>query len=481
MRHTAADITSEAFPHHLQLAGYEFALAYHFEPGGARDGVTLTLPLAQLNQIPAARCEWLVPGLLKEKVVQLVRTLPQKVRAKLVPVPDFAAEFVAQVAPVDKPLASALADFILQSRGLNARGWEITADAFRPDSLPAHLAFNYRLLDHDGRQLAMSRSLSELRASWGREAKQEFSELQETPDAHSGMTDWTFGELPELIEVTTAGGQRVLGYPGLTDEGDRVSLRAFDSPQEARCAHGAGLLRLFMLHFREPLKYLERNLPGLTPMALQFVALGTLDELRRQLLELTLVRACLAEPWPTTEAGFRARCLEARPRLSLLAQEICRLLEQILAERQVLQKKLPGLKAYGEVVHDVEGQLAQLFGKRFVVDTPFQRLQHYPRYLKAAALRLDKVKATGAAGAVRDARLRAEFSPLWGHYERRAALRARQNVSDPALEQFRWLLEELRVQLFAQELRTPTPVSIKRLQKMWENLQGNAPRQPGHA
>lgn len=468
MRHEAAGITSEAFPHQLRLCGVDFELAYHFEPGSARDGVTLTLPLAQLNQLPAARCEWLVPGLLKEKVVQLVKTLPQKIRAKLVPVPDFAAEFVGQVPPADKPLVSALVNYILQSRGLNARGWEVTPDAFRPDALPAHLAFNFRLIDENGRQLGLSRSLSELRAEWGREAKQEFTDLHETPGEYARMTDWACGELPELMEVAAAGGQRVLGYPGLTDAGDSVSLCVFDSPAEAHAAHAAGLLRLFMLQFREQVKSLEKNLPGLMPMAMQFMGLGTLEELRRQLIDLAFARACLSEPWPTDAAAFRARCLEARPRLGLLAQEVARLVGQILGDWQVLQKKLPAFKAYGATLADIEAQLARLIGKRFVVDTPFERLQHYPRYLKAIALRLDKLKSAGSLGAARDARLMAEIAPLWTGYERRASVLAKQGVRDPQVEQFRWLLEELRVQLFAQELRTPVPVSSKRLQKMWE-------------
>ena len=470
MRHEAAGVTSEAFPHQLRLAGVDHELTYHFEPGSARDGVTLTLPLAQLNQLPAARCEWLVPGLLKEKVVQLVRTLPQRIRAKLVPVPDFAADFVAQVQPADKPLVTALVSFILQSRGLNARGWEITPDAFRPDILPAHLSLNFRLIDENGRQLAMSRSLSELRTAWGREAKQEFSELHETPGRYSAMTDWAFGELPERMEVEAGGGQRVLGYPGLTDDGDSVSLCVFDSPGEARAAHAQGLVRLFMLQFREQVKYLEKNLPGLTQMAMQFMAFGTLDELRRQLIELAFARACLGGSWPTDEAGFRVCCLEAKPRLNLLAQEIARLIGQILTDWQSLQKKLQAFKAYGSTLQDIDAQVSRLINKRFVVDTPFERLQHYPRYLKAVALRLDKLKAAGSQGVARDTRLLAEFAPLWNHYERRASLRARQGVSDPQLEQFRWLLEELRVQLFAQELRTPVPVSSKRLQKMWEGM-----------
>ena len=411
MRHEAAGVTSEAFPHQLRLGGVDYELAYHFDPGSARDGVTLSVPLAQLNQIPAARCEWLVPGLLKEKVVQLVKTLPQRLRAKLVPVPDFAAEFVAQVSPSDKPLVMALIAFILQSRGLNARGWEITPDAFRPDALPAHFSLNFRLLDENGRQLGMSRSLSDLRAEWGSEAKQEFSELHETPGEYSGMSDWTFGELPERMEVGVGGGQRVLGYPGLVDDGDSVSLCVFDSPEEARQAHAAGLLRLFMLQFREQQKYLEKNLPGLNQMALQFMALGTLDELRRQLIDLSFARACLLDPWPNDAATFRARCLEAKPRLGLLAQEICRLLGQILGDWQALQKKLPAFKAFASTLQDIEGQLARLIHKRFIAETPFERLQQYPRYFQAIALRLDKLKAVGLPGAIRDARLLAEYAP----------------------------------------------------------------------
>ncbi|MCM8594749.1 ATP-dependent RNA helicase HrpA [Accumulibacter sp.] len=470
MRHQAAGVTSEAFPPRLRLGGADYELAYHFEPGSPRDGVTMTIPLAQLNQIPAARCEWLVPGLLREKVVQLVRTLPQRIRSKLVPVPDFADDFVARVAPSDKALVASLIGFILETRGLNARGWEITPDAFRPDALAAHLFLNFRLVDDKGRQLAMSRRLNELRAEWGREAKQEFSGLHEAPRAFSRMTDWSFGELPELMEVDAGGGQRLVGYPGLVDQGDGVSLSVFDSADEARRVHVAGLLRLFLLHFREQTRYLEKSLPGFLQMAVDFMPLGTADELRHQLIELTVTRACLREPWPHDEPSFRARCHDARPRLTLLAQEICRLVGQILGSWRALQKKLPAFRAFPRVVQDVEQQLGRLIRTRFVVDTPFERLQHFPRYLQAVASRLDRLKAAGSLGAQRDERLLAEFLPLWSNYERRATLRAKQNVVEPALEQFRWLLEELRVQLFAQELRTPVPVSSKRLQKIWEAI-----------
>ncbi|MGE5491614.1 MAG: DUF3418 domain-containing protein, partial [Actinomycetota bacterium] len=470
MRHSAAGVTTEAFPHHLRLGGVEYALTYHFEPGSPRDGVTMTLPLAQLNQLPANRLEWLVPGLIKEKVVQLIKTLPQKIRAKLVPVPEFAEEFVEAVGSDEKKMAQglipALIDYILEARGLNARGWAVTPDAFRPDALPAHFFMNYKLLDEHGRQLDMGRNLTQLRAQWGKEAKQEFAELHETPSEYAKLTDWTFGELPELMEVPV-NGQTVLGYPGLSDDGETVSLKVFDSPEEALRVHRQGLLRLFMIQFREQVKYFDKNVPGLTQMGMQYMALGTTEELKRQIVDLAFERACLVEPWPTDQASFKARCNDSKARLGLIMQEVCRLVGAVLTEWQAVMKKLPAFKAHAAAFQDIEAQVKRLLGKRFVTDTPFERLQHYPRYLKGIQVRLDKLKADPA----RDARLMAEYGPLWTSYERRALQLAKQGASDPQIEQFRWLLEELRVSLFAQELRTPVPVSVKRLQKQWEGIQ----------
>ena len=470
MRHSAAGVTTDAFPHHLKVGGVDYPLSYHFEPGSPRDGVTLTLPLAQLNQIPALRMEWLVPGLLKEKLVQLIKTLPQKIRAKLVPVPDFVDEFLLAVAGNEKKLNQGLImpliEHILEARGLNARGWAVTPDAFRPEALPAHFSMNYKLIDEHGRQLDINRSLVALRAEWGRQAREEFAELHETPSGFTGLTDWTFGDLPELMEVPVAG-QTVLGYPGLSDDGESVSLKVFDSAEEAAVAHRGGLLRLFMLQFRDQVKYFDKNIPGLNPMAMQYMALGSADDLKAQILTLTFERACLGEPLPTTANAFKSRCDESKARLGLIMQEVCRLVGTVLGEWQSVIKKMPAFRAHAAAIADIEGQVKRLIGKQFVVETPFERLQHFPRYLKAVQVRLDKLKSDPA----RDARWQAEFTPLWSHYERRALQLAKLGTHDPQIAQFRWLLEELRVSLFAQELKTPTPISSKRLQKQWEGIQ----------
>ncbi|MFA7268598.1 MAG: ATP-dependent RNA helicase HrpA [Sterolibacterium sp.] len=466
MRHEAAGITTEAFPHHLELHGQRLRLAYHHDPGAADDGVTLALPLPQLNQISAQRCEWLVPGLLKEKVVALLKTLPQKYRQRLQPLESFAEEFGNETHDVGEPLLTAL------TRSVEERlGMKLPLDAFRSSELRPHLQMNFRLLDEHGATLAMSRSLAELRAQHGVRVEQSFAAAATHSAAAknelTGLTRWSFGDLPELQEIVIAG-RTVLGFPALVDEGESVALRVFDTPQKAQLKHQAGLRRLFALGLREQLKYLDKNLLAssrLRDMALQFMHLGGEQELRAQLIAATLERTCMMAPLPATAADFEARLLAARPRITLVAQEYVCLLGSILGEHTVLQKKLAAVaKGFPGVAADIAAQCAALLGKDFVLATPFERLQHFPRYLKAAVLRLDKLRVDPA----RDARLLLDWQSLAKPWERECAFRRKAGVSDPFLDEFRWLLEELRVALFAQELKTPTPVSLKRLQKAWQ-------------
>jgi ATP-dependent helicase HrpA len=420
----------------------------------------MTVPLIALNQVSAARCEWLVPGLVKDKVQLLAKSLPQKLRHQLGPLAEFAAEFVAAVAPGDVPLAQAIARYARESRNL-----VLPPDGFRAEALPAHLSMNFRVVDEHGRQLAMGRSLPQLRAELGDEAGEQFAEVAGAEAAMTGLTDWSFGDLPELMEVQR-GSQTLVGYPALVDRGNAVDLEVFDSPEKAGQAHRAGLRRLFMLQLREQAKYVEKGLPGLQAMALQFAASGDANELRAQLVAAAFERACMAEPLPRNAAEFARRRDEARSRIALIAQELARLVGTILAERQALAKKLQAAKAFPDPVRDIEAQLARLMPKDFVVATPWERLQHFPRYLKAASLRLDKLRTDPA----RDARAAAEIAQLEAQALREEARQRKGGSLDPQLTQFRWLLEELRVQAFAQELRTPVPVSAKRLNKLWQTL-----------
>jgi len=197
------------------------------------------------------------------------------------------------------------------------------------------------------------------------------------------------------------------------------------------------------------------------------MALGSNDELKQQIIALTFERACLQEPLPTTPNAFKSRCGDSKARLGLVMQEVCRLVGSVLTEWQAVSKKLPTFKSHAAAAQDIETQVKRLMGKHFIAETPFERLHHFPRYLKAVQVRLDKLKSNPA----RDAQLLAEYTPLWTNYERRFIQLAKLGSIDPQITQFRWLLEELRVSLFAQELKTPVPVSTKRLQKQWEGIQ----------
>ena len=465
MRHEAAGITTAQFPHQLVIGGRSYALEYLHDPGNARDGLTLTIPLIALNQLSAKSCDWLVPGLLKEKVALLAKTLPQKIRHKLGPLPEFADDFVAAMSTAQGKDELTLAEAIVRHARAQLN-LVLPPDGFRPELLPAHLAMNFLVVDEHGRQLAMGRNLAQLRAQLGEQAGEQFSAIAQPKAALSGITTWNFGELQEIMEIRQ-GAQTLIGYPALIDRGDCVELAVLDAPQKAKAAHHDGLRRLFMLQLKEQAKYLEKNLPGLRDMAMQFLDFGDAAALKDQLLRVTFDRACMAEPLPATQAQFARRCEEGKTRLSLLAQELCRLVAGILAEHQVLRKKLQGLKTYPQAQREIEEQLAHLLPKDFIAATPSERLQHVPRYLKAVALRLEKLRADPA----RDARWSAEFNPLWQMWLREDLKQRKQGVADAQLAQFRWLLEELRVSLYAQELRTPVPVSVKRLAKMWQSMQ----------
>ena len=456
MRHEAAGITTDQFPPQLKIDNVSFALSYNFSPGKNDDGITLTVPLALINQVSAARCEWLIPGILAEKVAQLLKTLPQKIRRNLVPVPEFAAGFCRTVQPSATPLLQALARYIREQKQLDT-----PMDAFRLEQLPPHLYMNFRVLDEHGRQLGMSRNFAQLHSELAPRAAPVIvaatKQSSTAPDVEQRSATWSFGDFAETRVVQRAG-QNVTLFNALVDDGDAVILRAYDTRDAAQAEHRKGLSRLFMLLLKEQVKYMEKNLPDAQKLGMLFMSLGTPQELQQQIIAMTFERCCLNDPWPTNETQFLARGKEAKNRLLLIAQEIARLAAGILTEYHALQKSLPQLKAQPTVAQDVRTQLEFLVHKRFVFDTPYERLQHVPRYLKAINLRIEKLRSNPA----RDAQCMSQLQPLL-----QALQKLRQaHTGDVRVEEFAWLLQELRVSLFAQELKTPVIVSVKRLEKM---------------
>ncbi|AEG93134.1 Candidate ATP-dependent helicase [Ramlibacter tataouinensis TTB310] len=500
MRHEAAGITTDAFPKTLRLGGVDCAASYLHAPGDARDGLTVTVPLFVLNQVSEERCEWLVPGMLKDKVQALLKSLPQKPRARFVPLPESAARLAAELTRPEAWAQGALTD-ALRGRVREATSLDVKRTDFKLDMVPAHLFMNLLVVDEHGRQLGMGRNLGALKAELGAQARGAFQALAglkvaSSPSSSGGgqgggvqraespspglppkgagakvpavesaqrHTAWTFGELPELMEVRR-GGTSLVGFPALVDQGDGVAIEVFDEPEVAAARHRAGLRRLVALQIRDALKYLEKNIPDLQKMAVAYMPLGTLEELREQIVEVALDRAFLQEPLPADQAAFKRRVEEGRGRLTLIANEVARLAGTILTEYAAALRKIKDTKNAPDATQDAAQQLQRLMPKRFLAATPWAALQHFPRYLKAIVLRLDKWRADPA----RDAARLAELKPQEQRYWRLVA--ERKGQLDERMQEFRWLLEELRVSFFAQELRTPQPVSLKRLDKVWAQL-----------
>jgi ATP-dependent helicase HrpA len=283
------------------------------------------------------------------------------------------------------------------------------------------------------------------------------------PLAAQRYTAWTFGELPELMEIHK-GGQTLIGFPALVDLQDAVAIEVFDEPDVAAQKNRAGLRRLFALQIKDALKYLEKNIPDLQKMAVAYMPLGSADELKSQIIDVALDRAFLLDPLPHDEASFKRRIDEGRGRLTLIANEVARLAGTILLEFGAATRKIKDTKNAPDATADCTQQLQRLLPKNFMATTPWAQLQHCARYLKAITLRLDKFRADPA----RDAQRLAELRPQEQRYWRLVA--ERKGAQDARMLEFRWLLEELRVSFFAQELRTPQPVSIKRLDKAWGQL-----------
>ncbi len=469
MRHEAAGVTTTVFPKALQWDGLSLPLNYHFEPGSPKDGVTVTVPLYAINQIDAVAAQWLVPGMLREKVQLLLKSLPQKIRRHCVPIPDYASNFYHrhfdQLEQPNKPLLQALAEDIWEQTQTRVRD-----EDFKLETLPAHMFMIFKVVDEHGRMLSASRNLQQLKAEHAGQAQSTFQHIASQDKQVLALLDteqimdWGFGELPEILEIKRKQ-QSFIGYPALVDKGEYCELDVFDEPEQALVQHKQGLLRLFKIGLKEQLKFLAKNITELTQMSMLYMPLGTQEELKQYILDCALTQAALFEPWPVDQASFEARKLAAKEKLGLLVNEVARLAQQILEQYHASQKKLVAIKPHKQAYEDMLNNQAALMRKDFLIAYNMAHLNHFVRYLKADWVRIDKLRADPQ----RDARLMHEMLPMQVNYQR--AFNQLKGRSDERLEDFRWLLQELRVALFAQELRTPMPVSLKRLQKAWAAMQ----------
>ena len=494
MRHEAAGITVDRYPKKIMVGGAELSLTYHFEPGSPKDGVTLVVPLTQLNQVDGRRSEWLVPGMCEEKVLLLLKSLPQKLRRHCVPLPDYAKSFLERMLE-EKQFG--VGDFLDSLIGdiRKERGLEIKRTDFRPESLPLHSSMNFRLIDEHGRQLEVERNLARLRSEYGETARSAFQAIaQETAQVELGVElaprldgskpaidkarqveqggyrTWEFGDLPETLEIQK-GNRTLFGYPALVDHGDYCDLEVFDDLLEARKQHQFGLRRLFALNNKDTLKALQKQLPGIRELGLLFINVGSVEGLIEQILNLALERAFMIDPLPINPEQFAERLQAGKARFALIAQEISRHALNALQAHADLQKKIAQAKAASPSAYaDIQTQMQALIFPKFVAEIPYGQLVHVPRYLKAIAMRIDKLRTNPS----RDAQCQKDWESVARPWQKllqgNRGSASYAMTEDQALQDFRWQLEELRVALYAQELKTPSPMSLKRLEKVLASL-----------
>ncbi|MBG8927302.1 DUF3418 domain-containing protein, partial [Neisseria meningitidis] len=462
MQHAAAHITEEQFPKFWQTADGKFELSYRFEPHHPLDGVTLTLPLTVLNRISPAALEWLVPGMLREKIQLLIKALPKQIRRICVPVPEFITQFLSQNPDRNAPILPQLAQAIAKTAGDIRIFEQINQDEWAAFRLPEHCYFNLRIIDDGGQELAIGRDLIQIQQQLGQAAAVTFRDNTQEFE-RDNVTTWDIGILPESIKFAR-GKQQLTGYLGLQKEKDgRIALRLFDTIEAAEQAHRQGVIELMKLQLKEQVKDLNKGIQGFTQAAMLLKHINA-DTLRDDLTQAVCDRAFIGEDeLPRNEKAFKEQIKRARSRLPAVKEALSRYLQETAAAYAELNSKL----GKHPLTHLLRQRLQTLLAAGFATRTPWAQWPRLPIYLKAMTLRLEKYSSNPARDAAREADIQ-ELEQMWQE-KTDSLIKQGLPISD-GLAAFKWMIEELRVSLFAQELKTPYPVSVKRLLKMWEDL-----------
>ncbi|UZJ61671.1 ATP-dependent RNA helicase HrpA [Pseudomonas sp. KU26590] len=463
----ASEVTANQYPDTLRLGELTLSLTYHFEPNHPRDGVTLRVPAPLLLSLPAERLEWLVPGLLETKCVALVRNLPKALRKNFVPVPDFVKAALQRMVFAEGSLPQSLGRELLRMTGVRVTD-EAWAEAAQ--QVENHLKMNLEVVDANGKFLGEGRELDELTARFA-EAGQAALAVPQSAKGQQPVEAKGFAAVAEKTQQQIAGLSMTV-YPALVEEGGAVKEGRFSTQAEAEYQHRRALQRLLLQQLAEPTKFLRSKLPGQTELALLYRDLGRVDGLIEDIL-LASLDSCILEGetiLPRDGAGLLSLAERKRGGLTEHAERLARLTLEILKLWHGLQKRFKGKIDLAQAValNDIKGQLSKLVYPGFVRETPAVWLKELPRYLKAIEIRLEKL----GSQAQKDRVWSIELGNLWAQYQTRADKHAQEGKRDPELVVYRWWLEEYRVSLFAQQLGTKVPISDKRLNKQWTQVEG---------
>ncbi|MFD3300581.1 ATP-dependent RNA helicase HrpA [Aquipseudomonas alcaligenes] len=462
----AKEVTAAQYPDILQLGELQLPLTYHFEPNHPRDGVTLRVPAPLLPQLPADRLEWLVPGLIEAKAIALVRGLPKAMRKNFVPVPDFVGAALSKIAFGQGSLPESLGRELTRMTGARVpeEAWDESAA-----QLEHHLKMNIEVVDARGKFLGEGRDLAELCARFA-EASQAALAIPQQKQEQKPVEAKAFAQVAEKTQQKIAGLSMTV-FPALVEEGGVVKEGRFPTQAEADFQHRRALQKLLLQQLAEPAKYLRGKLPGLTELSLLYREMGRPEALVEDIL-LASLDACILDgeaALPRDGAALAQLAERKRSDWTGHAERIARLVLDILKLAHGLQKRFKGKidLAQAMALNDIKQQLANLVYPGFVRETPGEWLKEIPRYLKAIEQRLDKV----GSQVQRDRVWTGELTAAWQQFQARAAKHAQEGKRDPELVLYRWMLEEYRVSLFAQQLGTKMAVSDKRLAKQWSQVE----------
>lgn len=469
-----ADADSSEFPDDIEMKGMNFNLEYRFEPGHAADGVTLLLPVGLLDEVDEERLAWLVPGLLQQKVEMLLKALPKPVRRQLVPVPDTAAALVEAMPFAEGSLWQAL------ELALKRREVSVAPEDWQPESLPDHCHFNIRVLGAENASsgkkprspLAEGRNFLAIKQQLREQGSSLMPQRGNSSLEQHNLADFPDQDIPESV-MLNVNGMQTRAYPALfwpesaTPVG--VDLRLFASRQEAETAHHLGLNRLFQILCADACRQIRKRVADHKALVLQYSPYGSRSQLEEGVVFAVVDLVFPSADTPVyTRSHFQSLVLAGKPKLLQEAERLLGVLVQVFAGLNEVQRRMQGLKmpVFGKAVNDAKAQVQALQPADFLRHFPFARWQHYPRYLKALEARLEKLPNN----VVKDDAASIELARRWQDWETRCKALAAKGVKSAALEDYRWLLEEYRVSLFAQHIKTAVPVSAIRLDKLWATI-----------
>jgi len=466
-------VSENAFPESLEFGNVTLPLEYHFSPGAVDDGVTLVVPVALINRIEPQRCEWLVPGMLEDKTVALIKSLPKNLRRNFVPAPDYAKSCIESFrsGDVDRNLSLAVGlAQVLRRLG----GFEVSPTAFDADALPDHLRMNFRIVGPNGKLLRQGRNLATLQKDYTGQLEEQLLGFNDNSLERDDVREWNFGDLPESVEIEN-NGIKMRGHPALQfvpatdDDEDRIALKLFASPQRAQIEMRRGVIALYKRVLHEEVKYLSRKLPGIDTLSLRFTPFGTKQQLIDDIVDTAISHTFVDEkPFPRQREEFLKQLADKRAELVPVAGDICAQLEQAFELYRLVARRMDGSLplSWIEAVSDIKDQVSRLIFPGFVHATGVQQIPRLQAYFRAISRRLDAIDHAPD----KDRKRRSELLPVWERFKLLPETNDDRPDYHKQYRKLRWSFEELRISLFAQDIGTVEKVSVSRLENRLQAL-----------